>query len=162
MVRPSYVALRDATLKHPRRPYQEGARAGPGRRLSVPRLHQPQPGKAAAESAEKTNGCAVEEAALLTASRRQAGHIPVPVELLGLDKTTSSNVLLIPANNGVETTRLYWQNLNRRRGIYRRNGLPAFSAPMVEPGPWPQRNDMSSPSGSSLVLIASINAAWSP
>ncbi len=49
-----------------------------------------------------------------------------------------------------------------RRGDYCRNGLAAFSAPIVEPGPCPHRNIMSSPSGSSLVLIASIRAAWSP
>ena len=54
--------------------------------------------------------------------------------------------------------RLGRAELNRQR----RNGLFAFSVPIVEPGPWPQMNVTSSPSGSSLVLIALISAAWSP
>ena len=32
-------------------------------------------------------------------------------------------------------------------------------SPIVEPGPWPQMNEKSSPSGSSLLLIAWISAA---
>jgi hypothetical protein len=44
----------------------------------------------------------------------------------------------------------------------RRKGLLRRSAPIVEPGPWPQRNCTSSPSGKSLPRIAAINAAWSP
>ncbi len=40
-----------------------------------------------------------------------------------------------------------------------RNGLVRRSAPMVEPGPWPQRKLTSSPSGSSFSVIERIRAA---
>ena len=40
-----------------------------------------------------------------------------------------------------------------------RNGLVRRSAPMVEPGPWPQRKLTSSPSGSSFWVIERIRAA---
>jgi hypothetical protein len=42
------------------------------------------------------------------------------------------------------------------------NGFDRRSAPNVLVGPWPQMNATSSPSGSSLVLIAPISASWSP
>lgn len=42
------------------------------------------------------------------------------------------------------------------------NGLARRSTAMVEPGPWPQMNDTSSPSGSSLPRIDCSSAAPSP
>ena len=45
---------------------------------------------------------------------------------------------------------------------YRKNGFPTRSARIEEPGPWPHKNEKSSPNGNSFVLIAPIKAAVSP